>query len=141
MVHVERAEENEAIACFDEALAWHPTFVDARRFKAILLARQGMLADAQEDINRCLQQEPQAGITVYAAACVLARAAEKSPHPEARKQLEDQAIDLLGKAFHYDYGQGGAATDLDLRALHHCPEFAALLKKNPAKPNPSQAPN
>ena len=128
MVLVQRAQENEGIACFDEALAWHPSFVDARRGRAVLLARQGKLAEAQEDINRCLQQEPQSGITLYAAACVLARAAVKNPDPDARRLWEDQAIELLAKAFQQGYGRAGAAADPDLRSLHHRPKVQALLR-------------
>jgi tetratricopeptide (TPR) repeat protein len=133
MVLTERGQEDAALACFDEALLWHPTFADVRRYRAVLLARHGKLAEAQEDINRCLQQEPDAGITLYAAACVLARAAAKNPDAGSRRQLEDQAIDFLDRAFQRAYGLTGAAADADLRSLRPRPEFQALLRSNAAK--------
>jgi tetratricopeptide (TPR) repeat protein len=130
MAFVEGGREAEAITCFDEVLQWHPAFVDARRFRAVLLARRGDLTGASQDINRCLEMEPQAGITLYAAACVLALAAEQSKGPAVPKQLEDQALSLLQKALAQGYGHDSAATDPDLRALRHRSEFAALLAKS-----------
>jgi serine/threonine protein kinase/lipoprotein NlpI len=126
MLRVQRQQESDAIACFDEAITWHPTCVDARRFRAVLLARQGKFTEAQDDINRCIQQEPQSGITLYAAACVLSRAAGKTPDLQTRRQLEDQAIDFLTKAFEQGYGLASAAADPDLGSLRHRPEFQAL---------------
>ena len=136
MLLAECGKESAAIACFDEALAWHPLFVDARRFRAILWARQDKLAAAREDINRCLELEPQAGTTLYAAACVLALAADKNPDGDVRSQQQAQAIRFLARAFSQGYGQAGAAADPD-SALHRCPEFEALLKKpQPGKTHP-----
>jgi serine/threonine protein kinase/Tfp pilus assembly protein PilF len=127
MIRVERAKEDEALACFDEALVRHPDFVPARRQRAVLLARKGKQGESLAEINRCLQQEPQSGITLYAAACVLARAAERNPNPDGRRQLEDEAIDFLTRAFRQGYGLAGAATDPDLRSLQHRPEVRRLL--------------
>ena len=79
------------------------------------LARSGFIS---------LEQEPQAGITLYAAACVLALAAELSKGPGVAKQLEDQALSLLQKTLAQGYGHDSAATDPDLRALRHRPEFS-----------------
>jgi serine/threonine protein kinase/lipoprotein NlpI len=127
MLLVDRQQESDAIACFNEALEWHPTCVDARRFRAVLLARQGKFTEAQNDINHCIQHEPLAGITLYAAACVLAQAAAKTPAPEARRHLENQAIGFLRKALDQGYGAEGAHADPDLGALQHRPEFQAML--------------
>jgi hypothetical protein len=109
MMRVDQGKENEAIACFDEALAWQPSFVDARRSRAVLLARQGRLDEAQEEINRCLGQGTPPGITLYAAACVLALGAEKNPDTGVRRQLQDQAVAFLARAFEQGYGRATAS--------------------------------
>ena len=83
MVLAEQGRDREAATCFDMAVAAHPTFVDARRCRAVLLARLGELAAAQEEINQCLRLGPRAGISLYAAACVLARAAKSSAAPRS----------------------------------------------------------
>jgi serine/threonine protein kinase/lipoprotein NlpI len=132
MLLTERGREPEAIACFNEALRWHPSFVDARRSRAVLLARHGNLAEAQDDINRCLQQQPEAGITLYAAACVLARAAAQSTAAAQRQQREDQALDLLGRAFQRGYGRDRVAADPDLVSLLQRREARDLLGRQPA---------
>jgi serine/threonine protein kinase/Tfp pilus assembly protein PilF len=127
MILVERGEEKAAVACFDEALQWHPGFVDARRFRAVLLARQGNLAAASQDINRCLEAEPKSGITLYAAACVLALAAGQTKDAATARQWEDQALAVLQQALAQGYGHHRIAADNDLRALRHRAEFATLL--------------
>jgi serine/threonine protein kinase/Tfp pilus assembly protein PilF len=128
MLLVERKQENAAIACYDETLAWHPSFMDARRSRAILLARRGKFAAAQEDINRCLQQDSQSGTVLYAAACVLARAAAQASDSDNRRQSEDQALEFLGRAFRQGYGRAGAVTDPDLKSLQGRIEFCELLR-------------
>jgi tetratricopeptide (TPR) repeat protein len=133
MLRVERGEETEAIACFDEALSHHPNCVDARRFRAVLLARRGRFAEAQDDINRCLQQEPHAGITTYAAACVLSRAAAAAAPSDRRRQIENEAIAFLTQAFRQGYGADKAMLDPDLAALRQRPEVQALLRPGGAE--------
>jgi hypothetical protein len=64
-------------------------------------------------------------------ACILARAAAKNPDLDTSRQLEDQAIELLGKAFQQGYGRATAATDPDLRSLQHRSEAQALLRPQP----------
>ena len=131
MLLVERGKEDDAIAWFDEALKWHPSFIDARRSRAVLLARKGELNMAQEEINLCLRQEGATAITLYNAACILALAAARSSQNDVRKDREDQAIGFLMQAFQQGYGQSGEATDPDLRSLRRRADFQAmLLKKN-----------
>jgi serine/threonine protein kinase/Flp pilus assembly protein TadD len=130
MVLAEEKNIPGAVACFDEALAWHPGFVDARRFRAVLHARMGRLDAAVKDITHCLGKE-RSGITLYAAACVQALVAAASPEPAARRGLEDQALAFLEAAFRQGYGLAGAADDPDLRAVRQRPEFAALLRRRP----------
>jgi tetratricopeptide (TPR) repeat protein len=128
MVLVERKQESAAIACFDKALASRPAFVEARRSRAILLARRGNLAEAQDDINRCLEQDSRSGSVLYAAACVLAHATAQAPDPEARRQSEVQALEFLARAFRQGYGLAEAAADVDLKLLHRRSEFRDLLR-------------
>jgi tetratricopeptide (TPR) repeat protein len=132
MVLTEAGKEDEAIACFDEALSFRPSFVEARRCRAVLLARRGRLAAAREDVDRCLQQDPHSGATLYACAC--ARASEKAP-PGERRRLEDRAVALLEGAFRRGGGRAGAAADPDLRAILHRHDAQALLRqRSPREP-------
>jgi tetratricopeptide (TPR) repeat protein len=127
MVLVKQGKEKAAVASFSRALEANPGFTDARRFRAVLLARAGDLAGAVTDINRCLEQEPSGGITLYAAACVLALGADQARDPASAKGLEDQALDFLRRAFAQGYGRDRAAADPDLRGLRRRPEFQQLL--------------
>jgi tetratricopeptide (TPR) repeat protein len=128
MILVEQGEERKAVAVFTKALDAHPGFTDARRFRAVLLARSGDLGGAGRDINRCLEQEPGAGVTLYAAACVLALGAEKTADQGEATRLADQALEFLRRAFARGYGRDTAAADPDLRALRRRPEFQRLLE-------------
>ncbi len=119
MLLVEQKKEAEAITCYDEALAWHPFFVAARRSRAILLARQGKFTRAREEADRCLLQEPSSGRTRYVVACVLALWAASTPNPGARRELEDQALEFLTTASQRGHSLAGAAADPDLAALRH----------------------
>ena len=96
-----------ALDYFERALAANPSFVIARRFRAVLLARRGRIAEAYADINWCLDHEPNAGATLYAAACVAARAIDQGGGPQA---LEYAALSLE-RAFKAGYGREQAATD------------------------------
>jgi eukaryotic-like serine/threonine-protein kinase len=123
MLAVEQAQPEQAIRDFDRALEANPSFVDARRYRAILLARQGRFTPACQDINWCLEREPRGGPTLYAAACVLARAADQTLDPTA----SDKAVDLLEKAFARGYGRDQAAQDPDLAGIWNHPLFRHLL--------------
>jgi tetratricopeptide (TPR) repeat protein len=120
---VEQGLSEEALPLFTRAAEADPAFVDARRGRAVLLARKGQLARAKEDINWCLEKDPSEGVTLYAAACVAARAAEKTSDPGAL----DQALAFLRKAFDHGYGQDRAAADPDLAAIRQLPAFRRLL--------------
>jgi eukaryotic-like serine/threonine-protein kinase len=133
MLFAEAGKEADAIVWFDEALKWHPSFLDARRSRAVLLARIGKLTLAQEEINLCLRQDGAAGITLYKAACILALAAERSSDNAIRREREDQALSFLAQANQQGYGLAGAATDADLRALRHRKDFQTLLAKENAR--------
>jgi hypothetical protein len=103
---------------FDRALEANPDFLEARRYRAVLLARQGAWDQATRDINGCLDRQPRSGETLYAAACVAARAAEAAPSPRAL----NQAFDLLERAWSLGSGRR-AHEDPDLAVLRRDPRF------------------
>jgi tetratricopeptide (TPR) repeat protein len=98
----------EALRYFDKALEVNTEFGEARRFRAVLLARLGQIRKAAEDIQKCLDKEPTSGATWYAAACVAALTAGTDPR-EA-----DRAVQLLQQAFELGYGRDKVAHDHDL---------------------------
>jgi tetratricopeptide (TPR) repeat protein len=126
MLAAEEGELGRAVGFFDRALRSNPGFVDARRNRAVLLARQGRFEPATRDINWCLEREPQGGATLYAAACVLARAAERTLDPE----VANQALDFLERAFLQGYGKDRAAGDKDLAGIRRLDGFRQLLATN-----------
>jgi serine/threonine protein kinase/tetratricopeptide (TPR) repeat protein len=131
MLLVAQGRELEALSDFDRAIEAAPSFVEARRFRAVLFARRGHFDDATRDMNWCLEKEPEAGATLYAAACVAARAVERSLDPSAAKQATEQALTFLQKAFARGYGRQQAAQDPDLAGIQKHPEFLRLLAKAP----------
>jgi serine/threonine protein kinase/tetratricopeptide (TPR) repeat protein len=122
MLAMDRGRLDAALGFFDRALEATPAFVEARRYRAVVLARQGKWDRAARDINWCLDREPRSGDTLYAAACVAARAAEVSPTPDAL----DRAFELLQRAIAQGSGKK-AIEDPDLFALRRDPRFGQLL--------------
>ncbi len=118
----------EAIGYFQRALEADAAFVEARRFRAVLLARVGRLAQASQDINACLKDQPHEGATLYAAACVAALALDQAD-PAHAADLARQALALLGQAIQHGYGHDRAACDPDLAALRNLPGFEQLLSR------------
>ena len=76
----------DGIAALSRALETRPGFNEARRSRAVLLARKSDWEHAGQDINWCLEREPTSGETLYAAACVAAIAAEASPSPACARR-------------------------------------------------------
>jgi serine/threonine protein kinase/tetratricopeptide (TPR) repeat protein len=124
MIAMRQGNADEALAFFDGAERANPDFMDARRYRAILLARTGALERATQEINACLQKEPHGGATLYAAACVAALAAEKLSAP----RLVEEALDLLRRAATNGADLSAAADDPDLAALRGSPEFGRLVE-------------
>lgn len=128
MLAADRGQLEEAIVWFTRALDVAPGNVDARRFRAVLLARRGLVREANEDINLCLGKEPRAGVTLYAAACVAAQAVKHS-NPVMAGEATEQALAFLRRAFAEGYGRDKADTDPDLEPIRRNAEFRRLLEK------------
>jgi serine/threonine protein kinase/tetratricopeptide (TPR) repeat protein len=131
MLLTAEARDGEALGLFDRALDSNPNFVEARRYRAVLLARSGRFEEAGRDINWCLEKEPTGGATLYAAACVAALAADKAASPLAAGKAAEQALIFLERAFQQGYGQDRAAGDKDLKAVCTHPRFLELMSKYP----------
>lgn len=136
----------KAIQFFDQALNSDPDFVEARRFRAVLLARVGRWTQAWEDIKRCLKKEPDGGATLYAAACVSALSTPPtatplsppsqggaipfSPPSQGGVGGVKEALEYLKSAFEQGYGQDRAGKDPDLANLKKNPAFLQLLAEH-----------
>jgi tetratricopeptide (TPR) repeat protein len=121
MLAMTRGHLSDAIRFFDLAIMAAPAFVEARRYRAVVLARQHNWESATRDINWCLDRDPGSGETLNAAACVAARAAELNATPAAI----ERAFDLLKRALALGSGQK-ACEDPDLIALRRDPRFKQL---------------
>jgi serine/threonine protein kinase/tetratricopeptide (TPR) repeat protein len=124
MLAAEQGKLDRAVGFFHRAVAANPSFVEARRFRAVLLARAGQMEQAQNDINWCLEKEPRSGVTLYAAACLCALAPADS-----RVDTTEQALAFLQRAFAQGYGQDKAAGDPDLAGLRDHPKFRQVVGK------------
>jgi tetratricopeptide (TPR) repeat protein len=127
MLAVECDDVWVAMQYLDRALEVNPRFVDARRKRAVIWARQGDLKKATDDINWCLEREPRHGATLYAAACVAAHAADRAKDTTLRRQ----SLDLLEKAFERGYGRDRASDDADLTGIRNLQEFKNLTSTRP----------
>jgi serine/threonine protein kinase/Tfp pilus assembly protein PilF len=131
MILTKQGQARKAVACYDQALTADPQFSEARRYRAILRARLGELAEASADINRCLEQSPRAGEVRYAAACVASLASGQAHDPEAARATAEQAMSFLRTAFTQGYGRDRAAQDTDLKVLWDRADFRRLVAKMP----------
>jgi tetratricopeptide (TPR) repeat protein len=123
----------EALPYFTKALEAAPELTEARRFRAVALARLGQFREADVEIQRCLDREPRSGATRYAAACVRALAAH------ADERAAAGAIEFLRQAFALGHGRDKAAHDPDLAGIRASPEFRRLVpaaQAGSARPQP-----
>jgi serine/threonine protein kinase/Flp pilus assembly protein TadD len=132
-----RGRPEEAVRFLERTLAAEPgqgfggetpptLMMEARRHLAIQLARCGRFAEAFAAVNLCLEREPRSGPSLYAAACVAARAAERAGGSDAGRASAAKALSLLREAFARGYGRDKVALDPDLAALRGEPAFAQL---------------
>jgi serine/threonine protein kinase/Tfp pilus assembly protein PilF len=126
-------EDGPALRHFDRALDADPGHPEARRFRAILLARRGDWDAATREINACLGREPRSPATLYAAACVVARAYGAL----GSNATAAQALELLERAVAEGADPARAAEDPDLAAIRRLPRFRRLVE---GSPRPTVAP-
>ena len=123
MLAMSQGKNADAIRGFDQALAADPGRIEARRYRAIIFARQGEWERATNEVNWCLEHDPRSPATLYAAACVVARAFEKV----GTTAISGQALDLLERAFTAGADPAKAAKDPDLSAICRLPRFQSLI--------------
>jgi Flp pilus assembly protein TadD len=128
MLAMTRGRLEEAIAFFNRAVQAAPDLVEARRYRAIALARCSAWEQASRDIHWCLDREPGSGETLYAAACVSSLASGQLGTPETFRQ----SMALLRQALDRGVGRDKFATDTDLEALRDQPEFVRLVPHDQA---------
>jgi serine/threonine protein kinase/Tfp pilus assembly protein PilF len=134
MLAMSDGRNQETIALLNRAVQAAPDFVEARRYRAVALARCSAWEQASRDIRWCLDREPTVGETLYAAACVSSLAAGKL----GTKETLQQSISLLRQALERGVGRDKLGTDPDLESLRGRPEFERLAHRaddNPAPPN------
>jgi serine/threonine protein kinase/Flp pilus assembly protein TadD len=120
-VLVLRGEPGAGLSRFDQAIEARPDFLEARRFRAVVLARQGKGEAALRDVNFCLKKDAAGGMTLYAAACVTALLSRGD------EAMARQALDFLRLAFARNYGRDKAGADDDLTSLRGVADFRELL--------------
>jgi serine/threonine protein kinase/Flp pilus assembly protein TadD len=116
-----RGEVEAGLSRLDRAVEALPDGLEARRFRAVVLARKGRAEAALRDINFCLAKEPASGMTLYAAACVTALLGR------GQEEASRQAIDFLRRALAHQYGRDKAADDEDLTSLRPRQDFRDLI--------------
>ncbi len=116
-----QGQSDAGLRRFSEAIDIRPDFFEARRFRAVLLARRGRAEEASKDLEFCLARQPEDGMTLYAAACVQALLGR------GNAAVAEQAIDFLRRAFAHGYGREKAADDADLKSLRNRADFRALI--------------
>jgi serine/threonine protein kinase/tetratricopeptide (TPR) repeat protein len=129
----QQRQSASALTCFSLALQADPSFVAARCGRANVLAHRGEWDLAFQDIEWCLGAERRSGVTLYAAACVYALAAQ-SQGGEWGHALADRSLLLLRQAFEQGYGKDRADRDSDLDGLRNYGEFRELLSQTQAPP-------
>jgi serine/threonine protein kinase/tetratricopeptide (TPR) repeat protein len=118
---------DHALFFFNKAIEADPTFVAARRGRAMVLAHRGEWAWARQEVDWCVATDP-SGVTLYAAACVYALNAERTLNDIEAKWTADRAIALLREAMGQGYGRDKAIKDADLKGIWRHPEFRKLVR-------------
>lgn len=130
MLAASQGRLTEAIHHFDIALDESPDYIEARCYRAVILARMGKWQRASEDINRCLLRDPQNGMSLYAAACVASLNSKQHPDP----RIADLAVEYLKRAQLCGEDIARAQTDPDLDPIRQSPCFRRLVEGLAASP-------
>jgi tetratricopeptide (TPR) repeat protein len=134
MLAMSAGQNAEAIRHFDQALRANPALNDARRYRAIALARDGSWSRATQEINLCLKEDHHSPATLYAAACIVALSCGKTMSSSSSAQ----ALDLLEKALGEGIDPARACADPDLAAIRSLPRFTQLITRaQRSRPAPS----
>ncbi len=120
MVEADRGQVSPALEHLEKAIIARAGFLEARRHRAVLLARRNEWTEASREINVCLEREPNSGENLYAAACVAALAFQTNHDPRNHQQ----ALDFLDRAVARGQKLEMALADPDLASIHE-----ALRKK------------
>jgi tetratricopeptide (TPR) repeat protein len=117
---------DHALFFFNKAIEADPTFVAARRGRALVLAHRGEWAWARQEVDWCVATDP-SGVTLYAAACVYALNAERTLNDIDAKWTAERAMALLREAIGQGYGRDNAAKDSDLKGIWRHREFRKII--------------
>ncbi len=128
MIAMARGNDAESLRDFERAIEADPGRMEARRYRAILLARRGDWDPATREINRCIEREPRSAATLYAAACVIARAYGSF----GTAATAAQSLDLLKRALAEGADPAKAQEDPDLAPIRRLPRFAPLTARKQA---------
>ncbi len=131
---VRRESPQAALEEVDAALASDPNLFDALQLRALLRARLGDLA-AADDVERLIQlQTPH---RLYNAACALALLVEHA----GETRLASRAVDLLKRSLAAGFPPHHALIDPDLNVLRKRNDFPKNLDKSPPPLTDDSLPN
>jgi serine/threonine protein kinase/tetratricopeptide (TPR) repeat protein len=119
---------DHALFFFNQAVEAEPTFLPARRGRALVLSHRREGALACQEVDWCVATEPN-GVTLYAAACVYALRAANTRNAVEAQWTADRAIALLREAIARGYGKDKAAKDVDLKAIWRHKEFHKVISR------------
>jgi eukaryotic-like serine/threonine-protein kinase len=115
----------EALTLFTLAVEVDPSFIEARRSRANVLAHRAEWELARQEIDWCVKTDPSAP-TLYAAACVYSLTAAKNSNAVMAKWSAERAIELLAAALERGYGREVFASDDDLAGIRSHPKWVEL---------------
>ena len=118
----------EALTLFTLAIDIDPSFVEARRSRANVLAHRAEWELARQEIDWCVKTEP-SGVTLYAAACIYSLTAEKCANATLAKWSAERAVELLAAALERGYGSAIVNSDTDLAGIRNHPKWEQLIHK------------
>ena len=119
----------EALTLFTLAVEVDPSFIEARRSRANVLAHRAEWEAARQEIDWCVKTDPSAA-TLYAAACVYSLTAANNSNAALAKWSAERAIELLAEALKRGYGREIFTSDADLAGIRNHPKWRELVSLN-----------